>query len=306
MNTRDIYQTVTGRIVAAIEAGGVAPWHKPWRSSGGESYPVSLSTGKRYRGINVLLLMLENFDDPRWGTFKAIKDAGGHVRKGEKGTRIILWKPTHTRERENEQGEMERGKYLLLRDYCVFNAAQADGLPDLPSDEETQPFTPLERAEAIMKQYVWGYGTDTLGPSVMYGYNRACYDMARDSVSMPNPEQFDDQESYYCTLYHELVHSTGHESRLKRLEPALFGTDPYAREELVAEIGASFLAGVAGFEKAGGDQSAAYVGNWLEKLKGDAKFVVQAAAAAQKAADLILGTTFDNESKEEEQQAVAV
>jgi antirestriction protein ArdC len=112
---------------------------------------------------------------------------------------------------------------------------------------------------------------------------------------MPEQKQFDSDEAYYTTLFHELVHSTGSEKRLKRLEPALFGSDPYAREELVAEVGASFLSGIAGFESAGGDQSAAYLAGWLERIKNDPKLVVQAAAQAQKAADLILNITFQDE-----------
>jgi antirestriction protein ArdC len=130
---------------------------------------------------------------------------------------------------------------------------------------------------------------------VRYGYNAASYSLIADVVSLPDPEQFDGDEEYYCTLFHELIHSTGNKKRLGRIEPALFGSDPYAREELVAEIGASFLAGVAGFEEAGGDQSAAYIAHWLTAIRNNSKLVIQAAAQAQKAADLILGTTFEEE-----------
>lgn len=302
---RDIYQAVTDRIVAAIEAG-VAPWRRPWALSGG--YPISLSTGKHYRGINVLLLMLEGRSDPRWGTYDAIKKAGGQVRRGEESTKIVFWK----RIERKKPKEGEDKNYVLLRSFSVFNATQADGLAPLPVVEERE-FSPIEAAEAIVREYVWAEGDETssgitkvsrigqaLGPMVRHGGDRAAYSITNDVVMMPKPEQFISDEAYYTTLFHELVHSTGAEKRLKRLEPALFGSDPYGREELVAEMGAAFLSGVAGFESAAGDESAAYIGGWLEKIKGEPKLVVTAAAAAQKASDLILGVTFEDQPAEAE------
>lgn len=287
----DVYAGVTARIMAALEAGTV-PWKKPWKVAGG--FPVSLSTGKPYRGVNVLILGLAGYDDPRWGTYNRIKEAGGQVRKGEKSTEVILWKTARTREQMNENGEMERGTYRLLTSFSVFNAKQADGLPDLPVEEERQ-FSPIEKAEALVDGYVSAVDNDNPGPPVSYGHNVAAYSLSRDLVLLPDPKQFDADEPYYVTLFHELVHSTGHEKRLKRIEPALFGTDPYAKEELVAEVGASFLAGMAEFESAGGEQSAAYIAGWLEKLSDQPKLMVQAAAQAQRAVDMILGTTFEED-----------
>lgn len=283
----DIYQSITDRIVQAIEAG-TSPWVKPWKTVGGA--PYSLTSGKPYRGVNVLLLGLEGYADPRWGTYRAITEAGGQVRKGQKATQIVLHKPVP----KKEVKEGESSSYWLLRFYSVFNGTQADGLPELPV-EETRPFTPIETAEAIVNGYIWreGHGP-AVGPPVTYGSNRAAYSVTKDTIQMPDPEMFVSDEAFYTTLFHEMTHSTGGEKRLKRIEPALFGTDPYAQEELVAEIGASFLAGVANFETAGGDESAAYLGGWLKPLKNDKKFIVQAAAKAQKAADLILGTTFED------------
>lgn len=312
MSRESVYQSVNDRIVAVLEAGGLAPWTRPWKLSGG--YPTSLRSGKRYRGINVLLLMMEGYDDPRWGTYKAIGEAGGQVRKGEHATRIVLWKPVKKKDADGE----ETG-YMLLRDYAVFNAKQADGLPELPVEEERE-FTPIEAADAIVRGYVWAEGSTSaisghtdvsrinqaVGPMVKHGYDRAAYSLLDDTVLMPKPEQFVSDEAYYTTLFHELTHSTGSQKRLKRIESALFGSDPYAKEELVAEIGASFLGGIAGFDTAGGDESAAYLGGWLERIKGDPKLIVQAAAQAQKAADLILGDSFeDTESARADSELVA-
>lgn len=283
MSRTDVYESVTDRIVAALEEG-VVPWRKPWVGGG----PVNVRTGRPYRGINVFLLGLAPYTDPRWGTYKAIQQAGGHVRKGERSTSVILWKPVTKKAKEENE---EATGYMLLRSYSVFNAEQTEGLPEYKVEFEHEP---LERAQMIVD----GYESP---PAISFGGGEASYSPPRDFVRCPELGQFRTVEGYYSTLYHELIHSTGHEKRLARIETALFGTSPYAKEELVAEMGAAMLCGMAGIDNQ--DQSAAYVSGWLERLRDDRKFVVQAAAQAQKAADMILGTTF--EDVVEEQQAVA-
>lgn len=315
MSPHDVYDDITNRIIEQLDAGTV-PWHQPWRTPGG---PVQINHGRPYRGVNVFLLEMEGRSDPRWGTYRAMRDAAimharsqgrkivveqkmsrgrmrdvayemvdgekryfeGGVRKGEHGTHIILWKPVH---KKGDGDEDE--SYLLLRTYVVFNAQQADGMPPLAEPEGE--FNPVERAEQVMAGYAF-----PRGPVVEHGHPAAFYNPAKDKVALPDPESFEDADSYYSTAFHELTHSTGHESRLNRIEPALFGTDPYAKEELVAEMGAAMLAGVSGLPHAGGDNSAAYIASWLRRFHDDRKLVVHAAAQAQKAADLVLGTTFD-------------
>lgn len=290
MTKNDVYEAVTDRIVTALEEGTV-PWKRPWRLLGG---PRNLN-GRPYRGINIFLLLLAGYDDPRWGTFKAIKAAGGHVRKGEKGTRVILWKPVKKKER-NDDGEQEEVQYLLLRDYVVFNAEQADGLPELEVAE--RDWDPNDRAQSVIDGYIEGEG-----PSLSYGGDRAVYSLLTDSVKLPVLEAFDDGNAYYSTAFHELVHSTGHESRLDRIVPAKFGSERYGKEELVAEMGAAMLNGLTGIEDPD-ENSAAYIASWLRTIQADPRLVIQAAAQAQKAADLIVGATFEPEPVEE-QQAVA-
>jgi antirestriction protein ArdC len=285
MTKNDVYAEVTDRIVAALEQG-VVPWRKPWRSLGG---PRNLN-GRPYRGINVFLLELAGFGDPRWGTFNAVKAAGGSVRKGEKGTRIILWKPVRRRG-EDENGEQQNGSYLLLKEYTVFNAEQCDGLPELDTVEHEQ----VASADEVVLGYIDG-------PTLNYGGDRAYYSPTLDQVTVPHLGQFESADAYYQTLYHELVHSTGHESRLKRTEWTAFGSETYSREELVAELGAAMLCGVAGIQPQY-EQSAAYIASWKSKLEDDPKLIVQAAAAAQKAADRILGTKFENRELEREKVA---
>lgn len=272
---RNIYAEVTDRILAELEKG-VVPWHRPWTSTG---FPYSLD-GRPYRGINVFLLELAGYGDPRWGTFNAVQRHGGHVRKGEHATRVILWKPVRKRI-TGENGEEQDGSYLLLRDYAVFNAEQCEELPvlDIPEREHT----PVEAAELL----VTGYGDR---PPVHYGSGQASYSPFLDRIDMPKPERFESEAAFYSTQFHELVHSTGHENRLKRIETALFGSDPYAREELVAEMGAAMLCGLSGL--ANEDQSAAYISGWLKALSQDTRLVIQAAAKAQRAVDYMLGVTY--------------
>lgn len=305
---RDIYQETTDRIIASLEAGTI-PWQKPWHNIGGE-LPYSLSTGKPYRGVNVFLLAIESmtagYTDPRWGTYKAITEAGGQVRKGEKGTRIILWKPV--KKTEEVDGNEERRDYLLLRDYVVFNAEQADGLPELPKPELREHST-VDLCEEIIKGYCDStrkFGkTIKAGPSFNVGGDRAFYSPITDAVRIPVLGQFDSADDYYATAFHELVHSTGHKDRTARTEWATFGSDPYAKEELVAEMGAAMLGGIAGLNPDLDENQAAYIANWLGKLKDDRKLVVQAAAQAQKAADIILGTTFEESAPADSTEAVA-
>jgi antirestriction protein ArdC len=285
----DVYQSVTDRVIEALEAGTV-PWHKPWKGGG----PQNVRNGRAYRGINVFLLEMQPYGDPRWGTFKAIKESGGNVRKGEKATWVVLWKRAQKSKAKMAEDPEQDAHYYMLRYFSVFNVEQCDGFEPFEWEHDHEP---IERAQEIVDGYH--------GPAITYGGSRAAYSPLMDTVMCPELNQFDAPEDFYSTLYHELVHSTGHESRLARIESATFGTDPYAREELVAEMGAAMLSGLAGLATAGGTNTAAYIANWLGRLRDDHKLVVTAAAQAQRAADLILGTTFEEQSDEAATVAVA-
>jgi antirestriction protein ArdC len=280
----DAYKVVTDRIIEALDAG-IVPWHKPWKSVAG-SGPTSMQTGREYRGINVWILsvtsMLRGYSSPYWLTFKQAKERGGSVRKGEKGTQVVLWKPVR-KEVETEGGETETQQYLVLRYFTVFNLEQCDGI-EAPASEPLPERDPIEACEEIVTGYV-------PGPDIRHGGNSAYYSPALDFVQMPQRGQFDTSEHYYGTLFHELAHSTGHESRLKRdtlISPKPFGSEDYSKEELTAEMTAALLCGEAGIE-VNVQHHASYVANWLEALRNDRKLLVQAAARAQKAADLVLG-----------------
>jgi antirestriction protein ArdC len=284
-----VYNVITSRITELLERG-VVPWHKPWKG-GGES-PRNLISGKPYRGINVFLLNASCFTSPYWLTFKQAGERGGNVKRGEKGFPVVFWKWLDVEDKEAGKTK----KIPLLRYYTVFNSTQCDGIEPPADNEPTREHTPVESAESIVAGMPHR-------PEIKTGLSRAFYSPSNDSVGMPAAEQFGTGEDYYSTLFHELTHATGHESRLNRKgvsgsegEWSSFGSNLYAREELVAEMGAAFLCGEAGIVERTIDQSAAYVASWIQRLKDDAKLIVTAAAQAQKAADYILDRPQANES----------
>jgi antirestriction protein ArdC len=176
----------------------------------------------------------------------------------------------------------------MLRYYRVFNLDQVSGIKK-PALENMPAFESIKEAEAIAAKYQEEI-------EVTHGGSRAYYQPSSDSIRMPDRETFDGSAEYYSTLFHEFTHSTGHKSRLNRAgitETHFFGDEIYSKEELVAEMGAAMLCGVIGIENKTIKNSASYIQSWLAKLKDDKKLVIHAAAAAQKAADFILGNRAD-------------
>jgi antirestriction protein ArdC len=293
----DVYERVTNAVIEALEAG-VVPWDKPWKNIGG--VPRNLNSGRPYRGMNIFMTamtaMSKGYGDARWATFNGIKKAGGSVRKGEKGTLVILWKPI---EKKDASGDVI-DKFLILKGYTVFNVEQADfpnGVPSDGTETELRAHDENAAAEAIIADY-----TERENLTLTRGGNSAHYTPALDSVALPTPEQFVSGEAFYAIAFHELVHSTGHKTRLDRKLSTGFGGEDYAAEELVAELGASMISAVAGTDSPI-ERSASYIASWLRVLRDDKKFVVQAAAKAQRAADLILGTKFDEKPATTEEAA---
>ncbi len=281
-----VYEIVTDRIIAELEKGTI-PWRQPWKESG---RPVNLVSRKPYRGINVILLRSTCRSSPYWLTFKQAKNLGGHVRKGEKATPVVFWKWTEKTDRDPETGEERKDGFPILRYYSVFNADQVEGVA-VPK-ESPRPFNPVECAEEIISAM---HSRPTIEPRG----DRAYYSPRLDQVVLPLKGAFDSENGYYSVAFHELTHSTGHSSRLSRFDSealAPFGSTDYSKEELVAELGASFLCAEAGIDGAVIPNSAAYIQNWLGALRNDKRMVVLGAAQAQKAADYILDTDGKGES----------
>lgn len=284
MSNAAVYQLVTDRIIAQMEAG-IIPWLKPWHSTG--SAAVSRSTGKPYSLINQMLL-------PRPGeyaTFKQINEAGGRVRKGEKSSTVIFWKQIKVTEKNPETEEPEEKLIPVLRYYQVFNLDQCTGIePKYWRVPEPTDASPIEAAETVINGYISRSGLKFQNDQPS---NEAFYSPARDCVVVPMLTQYDDTAEYYSTAFHELTHSTGHRSRLDRFttdRAAAFGGTEYSKEELTAELGSCFLMAHCGINSATTERnSAGYLQSWLKALKNDKSMIVGAASRAEKAAALILG-----------------
>jgi len=281
----DLYQQITDKIIAQLETG-TAVWRKNWSSA--SSFPINAASRKEYRGINWLMLQCSAFGSNEWMTYKQCANAGGQVRAGSKGTQVVFWSflPSKTEKKADGTAKM----IPFLKAYTVFNREQCENLPEI-MPVEREAFCSIERAEAIISAM-------PKRPQIFHAGGKAFYKPLEDTVTMPAKADFHAPAGYYSVLFHELVHATGHESRLARegiCRTNSFGSDLYSKEELVAEMGAAFLNAHAGIETEH-EQSAAYIAGWLKALKDDKKLVMQAASAAQKAADYIMGVSFEVEA----------
>ncbi|HEB9656736.1 TPA: DUF1738 domain-containing protein [Yersinia enterocolitica] len=268
----DIYQTVTDSIIAALETG-VKPWACPWqRTPGMSGLPSNYATGVAYSGMNIMLLWCSasehGFNDSRWMTYKQAKAEGGQVRKGEHGTTAIFYTML---ERENDEGETD---YIpMLKTFTVFNVEQIDGLP--LSDEAVFPaetFEPLPQAEALFRNS---------GATIIEKGKNAFFALSTDEIHLPERRLFSDAANFYATGMHELVHWSGAKSRLNREMKGKFGSEDYAFEELIAELGSAFLMADLGI--VGEVQHESYIASWLKALKNDKRYIFKAASAASKA-----------------------
>lgn len=298
----DLYQAVTDQILEAMERG-VCPWKQTWTPLGG--CPRNIR-GRFYRGINALLLAMQaachGWTHPVFLTFNQAREMGGMVRKGERSSLVVFWKTSVPEEyAAHPQSCPPDKRRWMLRYYRVFNVAQVDGLPPqaLPVIPDNG-LSPIEECEAIVAAM-------PQRPVIRESGQGACYIPALDEVRMPPLRVFESSESFHSVLFHELVHSTGHESRLARPDAfgGGFGSERYAKEELVAELGAAFLCARAGIVPATVENSAAYLANWMQKLREDKRLIVTAAAAAQRAADFIAPVHAGTDEEEPEMEPAA-
>lgn len=284
-----VYEVITGQIVEQLERG-VVPWARPWKVDG--LAPSNLVSRRRYRGINVFLLGFRAASTPWWLTFRQAKALGGSVRAGERSTPVIFWRwvdrAEHGIDATSSGSERRRERLPVLRYYSVFNLDQTEGI-DLAKVPALDPsaIDDVPTAEEIVARFPDPPAIEHLAQP------RAFYRPSTDSVTMPPRSAFERTEGYYSTLFHELTHATGHAKRLARPgfdknHASPFGSEPYAREELVAELGAAFLCGEAGLEP-DISNSAAYIDHWRQQLSRDSRLVITAAQQAQRAADFILG-----------------
>lgn len=286
---QDIYSRITNQIIAALEQG-VKPWTQPWNAAhaaGHVSRPLR-HNGQPYGGINVLTLwasaMSGSFSAPIWMTFRQAIELGGHVRKGEKGSPVVYANTITRAETDEATGDDIERTVPFLKAYTVFNIEQIEGLPGHFYALAESSRNPDERI-ADAETYFAATRAD-----IRHGGDSAYYSPALDYIQMPPFEAFRDAQAYYATLAHEATHWTRHATRLDRdFGRKRFGDDGYAREELVAELGAAFLCADLGLALEDRADHAAYIGHWLAVLKDDKRAVFTAAAHAQRAIDYLHG-----------------
>jgi antirestriction protein ArdC len=248
---------------------------------------MNLVSGKEYRGVNPFLLAPTGYGSRYWLTFNQANKLGGHIRKGEKSSIVTFWNIGPEKTRTTAEGVTKTSKPILLRYFNVFNLEQTEGIADKLGIGKFSPrAADIAQCESIV--------SSMKNPPSFAQHIQASYRPSTDTVSMPSKTAFESIEHYYSTLFHEMTHSTGHASRIGRPgieEVSPFGTETYSKEELIAELGAAMLCGITGIAPMTLDTSAAYLKSWIEVLKGDSKLIVQAASAAQKAADYIRNVT---------------
>lgn len=281
----NIYDRVTNSIIASLEKG-VDSWSRPWSVKAGATSPLpyNIAMGANYRGINTVMLWCAR-EEAGWptqcfGTFEQWKAKKATVRKGEKATHIVFFKPTESRVEGVDGGEDTVRHGMIARGYCVFNAAQVDGyvapvVADRPEVER------VARADEFFA---------ATGADIRHGGTRAFYVPSADYVSMPDADAFNTPVLYYSTLAHEVGHWTGAEKRLDRkLNTGRFGDEAYAAEELIAELSAAFVCAHLGLDNEPRDDHAQYLASWLKVLKRDNRAIFTAASQAQKATDYLIG-----------------
>ena len=270
----NVHQAITDQIIEAMEQAR-ATGRRLWDAQ--PSLPLNLATGKPYSGINVLMLwsagLSHGYTSPYWLTYKQAADRGGQVRKGEHGTACVFYKPWESTDTNADTGETEIVKGAVLKSFRVFNLDQIDGI-EAPTPAPREAFQAIEDAERILQA----------SPApIKTGGAQACYIPSRDEIHVPAREAFINPEAFYSIALHEMTHSTGHASRLGRDFSGRFGTEAYAFEELIAELGGAFLNADLGILNATLPDHADYLASWIKILKGDKKAILTAAAQASKA-----------------------
>ena len=286
-----IYDKITNLIIQKLESG-VVPWQKNWKTS----FPKNFISGIDYKGINIMLLGMQDFESNYWLSFKQCRDIGGTVKKDEKSTMVVFWKPI-VNFKDNEPDELPEAKInFLLRYYFVFNIAQCN-IPDEVLKKRNTISTNPKILES--EQIIEGYpNPPEIAINNMIPNPR--YLPRLDKIEIQSIDNFKTSDDYYASLYHELSHSTGAKHRLCRkgiIDTITFSSEQYAKEELISEISASFLCNISGIEKPIDNQSS-YIANWLQVLKNDNRMILIASSQAQKACDYILNNSINQKEVE--------
>lgn len=262
-----VHEVITNKIISLIESGKLN-WHKSWNMK----WPVNYVSEKQYSGANVIMLAFSGYNSPYWLTYKQATEAGGNVKKGEQGFPVCFY----TLKEDEDSTADKPKKHGIFRYYTVFNLEQCENIP-----AKDDPVLDVKSKDEIMEM------VQKNNPEIIRG--SPSYSPTTDKIRIPGKEEFDSADAYWKTLFHEMTHWTGHDSRLARagvVGEVNFGSETYSKEELIAELGAAFLSNKYGLSEVG-TQEAAYIQSWIKPLKDDPKMIIQAASAAQKAFDYL-------------------
>jgi antirestriction protein ArdC len=284
MKTQEIFKKIQDKIIHLMKTEG-ADWHKPWTSKGA---PINFITKKPYRGMNNFWLSVQDFSTNEWATFKQWSEKGYKIKKGSKATSVVFCevkdkKPEwlEGKELETYQATGKLPKYFLWKNYAVFNG---DQIEDFVSSQTVNVHS-TELTEETVKNVDW-FISNTKA-IIENGQDSAFYSPLSDHIGMPAKEMFDTDVDYYSTLLHELTHWTGHKDRCNRDQANRFGTEEYAKEELIAEVGSAFLCKLLGVEKTVREDHAKYLNSWITIIQNESKAMVRAFSQAQKAIDYL-------------------
>ncbi len=277
MDKKSIYEVVTNRILEVMDRG-VIPWKQSWNIP----LPSNYYTGYKYKGINLLLLnsisTLKGWTN-QWLTFNQILSMKSKLRYGAKGFPVLFWKKYY---KDSYDGETRPVCIPLLRYYTVFNKSQCQWLPERKDGHKIiSVVDSISSCKKILSSY-----SDI--PKISYGNYSPSYNPKTDEIRMPDKVMFDSIESYYSTLFHEIIHSSGHLSRLDRKLSTDFMSEKYSKEELTAELGSAYLSAMTGISNDTViEHQSAYILNWMNVLKKDNSILFKASSQADKAVSYI-------------------
>lgn len=281
MKADDLFETITNQLIDAIEAGA-GDWHMPWQTLAAAGAPVSVD-GRQYRGVNALWLPMagaaHDWCSGLWATYRGWQRHGAQVQRGERGTPVLLWKRIDGGDDDTEKDPVAGKPRLVARTFTVFAVEQVTGADTLIAARHRLGHDSPDRISEAETYF------GAIGADVKIGGDVACYQPTTDTIRVPCLEQFTHSPHYYSTLAHEHIHWTGHPDRLARELTGRFGSDAYAAEELVAELGAAMWSAQAGISAATRTDHAAYLAHWLKILHEDARSLVTVASRAQAAVD---------------------
>lgn len=278
-----VYQEITDKIIAQLTKG-IIPWEQPWFGTSGA---ISHSTGKAYSLLNQMILSGESGEFVTWHQIQMLR---AKLIKGSKARKVYFWN-TFDKAEENEKGERIIKKIPYLRTYTVFRVDDCEGIENRwqSKQENTATVSPIAQAEQTANQYLNRESIKLEHKNSGEAY----YSPRQDYINVPSINNHRSSEAYYSTLFHEIIHSTGHKKRLGRFKPdehlSPFGSPDYSREELVAEMGASFLLKRLNIDN---DktlrQNSAYIQSWIRALNNDVSLIAIAASRAEKAVQFVM------------------